>query len=96
MHVPVLLIPAIRRRASRNWSTVKLWLSPTSERAAAITPRLVGYAITRIEAELLVRRPDGNWPEMADILTTDDQVALPSIGFAAPLAAFYRTTTLAR
>jgi hypothetical protein len=45
-------------------------------------------------------RPDGNWPEMGDILPEDnigdDQVTFPSIGFAAPLAAFYRTTTLAR
>jgi Uma2 family endonuclease len=51
---------------------------------------------TRIESELLIRRPDGNWPEMPDIVAGEGVVSLPSISFSAPLAAFYRTTTLAR
>jgi len=50
---------------------------------------------TRIEAELLRRADDGTWPAEPDILTGADTLSLPSIGFATPLAAFYRTTALA-
>lgn len=50
---------------------------------------------TRIEAELLVRDGDGNWPAQPVIVGAGDSLTLPSIGFTAPLVAFYRTTTLA-
>ncbi len=50
---------------------------------------------TRIEAELLRRGSDGNWPEEPAILTEGDTLSLSSIGFAYSLAAFYRTTALA-
>jgi Uma2 family endonuclease len=50
---------------------------------------------TRIEAELLRRGADGNWPEEPDILSKLDQLTLGSIGFATALGAFYRTTALA-
>ena len=44
-----------------------------------------------IRAELLRREEGGAWPENPLILTPGDTVALESIGFAAPLASFYRT-----
>jgi Uma2 family endonuclease len=50
---------------------------------------------TRIEAESLIRNADGSWPPEAAIIGPNGDVALPSIGFTAPLAAFYRTTALA-
>jgi Uma2 family endonuclease len=50
---------------------------------------------TRIEAELLIRDPDGMWPPEPMIIGPNGDVSLPSIGFAAPLAALYRTTALA-
>jgi Uma2 family endonuclease len=50
---------------------------------------------TRIEAELLRRGPDGNWPETPEVVTGTETLRLASIGFATPLAAFYRTTALA-
>ena len=50
----------------------------------------------RIGAELLRRRPDGSWPERPEALGPEDTLALESIGFAAPLAAAYATTHLAR
>jgi Uma2 family endonuclease len=50
---------------------------------------------TRVEAELLRRADDGTWPAEPDILTGGNTLSLPSIGFAIPLAAFYRTTVLA-
>ena len=44
-----------------------------------------------IRAELLRREEGGAWPENPLILTPGDTVTLESIGFAAPLASFYRT-----
>ena len=50
---------------------------------------------TRIEAELLRRNPDGTWPEVPQRIGPDDALEFGSIGFSVPLAALYRTTTLA-
>ncbi|MEJ0015609.1 MAG: Uma2 family endonuclease [Acetobacteraceae bacterium] len=50
---------------------------------------------TRIEAELLIRGADGTWPAEPLIIGADDTVTLPSIGYAASLPMFYRTTALA-
>lgn len=50
---------------------------------------------TRIEAELLVRQPDGNWPESAQLLSGSQILTLPSIAFSVSLDACYRTTALA-
>lgn len=50
---------------------------------------------TRIEAELLRRNADGTWPELPMRLGPGDALELTSIGFSVPLAALYRTTTLA-
>jgi Uma2 family endonuclease len=49
---------------------------------------------TRIEAELLIRADDGTWPAEPEIIGASGTVTLPSITYAAPLAAFYRTTAL--
>ena len=49
----------------------------------------------RIEAELLRRREDKTWPEQPDVVGAGAMLALASIGFASPLTAFYRTTSLA-
>jgi Uma2 family endonuclease len=50
---------------------------------------------TRIEAELLVRLPDGTWPAQPEMLGADAILTLPSIAFSTPLPALYRTTALA-
>lgn len=50
---------------------------------------------TRIEAELLVRGADGNWPAEPELIGPGGTVTLPSIGFTLPLASLYRTTVLA-
>jgi len=50
---------------------------------------------TRMEAELLRRDPDGNWPEEPETVAGHDTLTLPSIGYATALSAFYRTTSLA-
>jgi Uma2 family endonuclease len=41
--------------------------------------------------ELLRRDPDGAWPDNPLVLMSGDAVTLDSIGFSAPVAAFYRT-----
>ncbi len=50
----------------------------------------------RIEAELLRRCCDGTWPEQPEVIQTGGHIELTSIGYTAPLAALYRTTSLAR
>ena len=50
---------------------------------------------TAIGAELLRRQTDGSWPEQPQLGAPTDKIALPSIGFQGPLAAFYRDTYLA-
>jgi Uma2 family endonuclease len=44
-----------------------------------------------IPADLLRREEDGSWPDNPIALTLGDDVALESIDFTAPIAAFYRT-----
>ena len=50
---------------------------------------------SRIEAELLRRDADGNWPAEPELIGADGQLDLTSIGFAAPLMQLYRTVDLA-
>jgi Uma2 family endonuclease len=46
---------------------------------------------TAIRADLLRREEDGSWPDNPIALTLGDDVALESIDFTTPMAAFYRT-----
>jgi Uma2 family endonuclease len=50
---------------------------------------------TRIEAELLRRRPDGSWPAEPEVIQPPGTLDLASIGFSAPVAEIYRTSFLA-
>jgi Uma2 family endonuclease len=49
---------------------------------------------TRMEAELLRRDAHGLWPDAPVMIASGGGVTLDSIGFSAPLDAFYRTTSL--
>ena len=79
-------------------------LSPTNVsktranvRAYTTIPTLAEIVVLRstaIAAELLRRRPDGTWPQTPDIVGTDGELRLESIGFAVPLRDAYRTTGL--
>ncbi len=51
---------------------------------------------SRMEAELLRRGEDGNWPAESLAVNKDATLTLDSIGFATPLRALYRTTGLQR
>ncbi len=44
-----------------------------------------------VRADLLRRGADGTWPDNPVALAGGDAVTLESLGFTAPLAAFYRT-----
>lgn len=47
-----------------------------------------------IGAEIFSRDADGAWPEASRVIGPQGDVILGSIGFCAPLRAFYRTTNL--
>lgn len=88
---PVLLIEIVSPSNERQtWANVWAFTTIPSVREILVISSL------RIGAELLRRRPDGSWPERPEALGPEDTLALESIGFAAPLAAAYATTHLAR
>ena len=76
-------------------------LSPSNEAetranvwAYTTIPTVAEIALLRssaVAAEVLRRRPDGTWPEQADMIGAEGELRLDSIGFAAPLRAAYRT-----
>jgi Uma2 family endonuclease len=79
-------------------------LSPSSENdtwanvfAYATIPSVQEMLVldsTAIAAELVTRRSDGYWPKSPLLLGPEDQVRLSSLGFEAPLRAFYVGTIL--
>nr|WP_294555563.1 Uma2 family endonuclease [uncultured Rhodopila sp.] len=87
---PVLLIEILSPRNEAQ-TRANIWAYTTIPSVREI----LAVHSTRIEAELLRRGPDGNWPEEPLIVKAAESLALDSIGFSTPLAAFYRTTALA-
>jgi Uma2 family endonuclease len=87
---PVILIEVLSP-SNETDSRANIWAYTTIPSVREI----LAVRSTRIEAELLIRDPDGNWPAEPVIIGPDGEVTLPSIGFAVPLAALYRTTALA-
>lgn len=83
---PLLLIEILSpSNKADTWANV--WSYVTIPSVAEI---LVLHA-AEIRAELLRRNEDGDWPDNPQALELGGEVRLESIGFAAPLAAFYRT-----
>ena len=87
---PILLIEVLSPRNEAQ-TRANIWAYTTIPSVREI----LAVPTTRIEAELLRRGADGNWPEDPDTLTGTETLMLRSIGYATPLAAFYRTTALA-
>ncbi len=86
---PVLLVEILSpSNESETWGNV--WAYATIPSVTEI----LAVRSTRIEAELLRRQPDGNWPAESALLTAGAIVELTSVGMAVPLAALYATTTL--
>lgn len=81
-------------------------LSPSNETetrenvwAYATIPSLREILLVRsvvIGAELLRRDADGNWPEQPEMIGDSGDLALASVDFRTPLAAFYQDTHLRR
>lgn len=86
---PVLLIEILSpSNEAETWSNI--WAYTTIPSVAGI----LAVRSTRIEAEYLRRGADGAWPKEPEIIRDGATLTLHEIGFATPLAAFYRTTIL--
>lgn len=88
---PVLIVEILSpSNQAETWANV--WTYTTIPSVREI---LVLHAVT-MRAELLRRDPAGNWPPEPALVTEGQDLLLDSIGFAAPLAALYRTAPPAR
>jgi Uma2 family endonuclease len=86
---PVLLVEILSpSNEAETWRN--MWAYTTIPAVAEI----LAVRSTRIEAELLRRLPDGNWPKEPQILRAGDDLVLTSIGFGVALNAFYQTSSL--
>lgn len=72
---------------AETWSNVWAYTSIGSVR------EIVVLRADRVEAQLLRRKPDGQWPA-STISVTEGSLTLASIDLTLPVAAFYRTTDL--
>jgi Uma2 family endonuclease len=88
---PVVLVE-ILSPSNEPESRANIWVYTTIPSVQEI----LAVRSTRIEAELLVRNPDGSWPSEPEIIGPSGEVTVPSVAYIAPLATFYRTTALTR
>ena len=91
MQAPILLVEIL---SPNNYAETRasIWTYATLPSVQEI---LVVNSV-RIAAELLRRHDDGAWPEQPEMIPAEGNVVLASVGFTVPLAALYRTTSLAR
>jgi Uma2 family endonuclease len=83
---PVLLVEILSPGNERDsWANVWAYTTIPSVREILI------LHTKEIRAELLRRQPDGNWPANT-LQVTAGELVLDSLGFAAPVAALYRTS----
>jgi Uma2 family endonuclease len=87
---PVLLIE-IPSPSNEAETRANIWAYAT----VPSVQEILAVHSTRIEAELLRRNADGNWPAEPDIIAAGGILTLSSIGYSTPLPALYRTTVLA-
>jgi Uma2 family endonuclease len=80
----VIEIPSSSNKAD-TWANVWTYVTIPSVREILV------LHTAEIRASLLRRNQDGIWPDNPVTLMRDDTVMLESLGFTAPLAAFYRT-----
>jgi Uma2 family endonuclease len=83
---PVVLVEILSPSNTKDtWANVWSYISIPTVQAILV------LHTAQVRADLLVRSADGTWPDNAAALGPTDAVVLASIGFSAPLAAFYRT-----
>ena len=88
---PVLIVEILSpSNEVETWANI--WAYTTIPSVAEI----LIVSSTKIEAELLRRNADGTWPEDPEQISSAAALHLESLSFETPLAAFYRTTSLAR
>ena len=86
LHAPLLIVEILSPSDwRRTWSNVSLYTTIASVREILV------LHTAKVRAVLLRREADGTWPAHPVALPLGDDVTLESIGFDAPLAAFYRT-----
>ncbi|HME27862.1 MAG TPA: Uma2 family endonuclease [Acetobacteraceae bacterium] len=84
LRAPVLVIEILSpSNATDTWRNVALITTIPS------VQEILVLESEKIEAVVLRRAPTDSWPRL--LLASGDAVTLESIGFSAPLAAFYRT-----
>jgi len=88
---PVLLIEIVSPS-----NEVATWTNVWAYTTIPSVTEILTVRSTRVEAELLRRLPDGNWPAEPLLLRSGDTVELTSIDFSVGLAEFYETTALSR
>lgn len=86
---PVVLIDILSPSNARQ-TRANVWAFST----IPTVRELVLVRSTSIAAEVSSRRPDGSWPDQAELLGPDDTMRLEAIGFGAKLRALYLTTVL--
>jgi Uma2 family endonuclease len=87
---PLVLIEILSpSNAADTWDNVAAYMTIASVREIAIVHA------TRINAELLRRGADGDWPTEPEQIAPDERLRLDSIAFDCPLRAVYAQTHLA-
>jgi Uma2 family endonuclease len=86
---PLLVIEIL---SPSNWR--RTWANVTLYKTVPGIQEILVLHSTKIEADLLRREPGGAWPREPLHRIAGDDIPLESIGFAAPLVAFYRTSGL--
>lgn len=89
MREPVLLIE-ILSPSNVGQTRANVWAYTTIPSVREI----LVVASTSVQAELLRRLPDGNWPEEPTLLGPDAVLELAGIGLTVPLASIYRTASV--
>lgn len=90
MPEPVLLIE-ILSPSNEAETRANIWAYAT----VPSVQEILAVHSTRIEAELLRRNTDGNWPAEPDIIAAGGVLTLSGIRYSTPLTSLYRTTVLA-
>src|ERR1700722_15056189 len=86
---PVLLVEILSPS-----NEVATWRNVWSYTTIPTVTEILAVRSTRIEAELLRRLPDGNWPKEPELLRAGDRLTLTSIGLSEVLDLFYETSSL--
>jgi Uma2 family endonuclease len=91
LYAPVLVVEILSpSNQAETWANVWTYTTiPSVQEILVLRTAVIGAALLR-------RGADNIWPEMPAEIGADGELVLACIDFRGPLAAFYRTTRLAR